>query len=183
MTNFSFKAKSIVSDQRKSSVLLKILTLFRFHREKYLDDFLVLGTTRHCQLLGLPLQGFQKLPQKLGTESYSKGIARNFCRSISSQPTALFCKSCWNDSACSLLKLPLPQCFCRVCLPILFAAVLKLFLPLTISTFSGATKSNKSAPRCFEAETIFLRKKRIEVLPIICANAPKTRTRCRPTLL
>ena len=42
--------------------------------------------------------------------------------------------------------LPLSNCFFKVCLHTLFAAVLKLFLPLTTSATAGAANSNESAP-------------------------------------
>ena len=79
-----------------------------------------------------------------------------------------------------LFLLPLPNYFLRVCLPTLFAAVLKLFLPLTTSGISGTANSNKSAPMRFAAGTIYLRKNGIAVLPITCASAPNPRPR-RPT--
>ena len=72
-----------------------------------------------------------------------------------------------------LFPLPLPNCFLRVCLPTLFAAVFKIFLPLTTSAISGTANSNKSAPTRFAAGTIYLRKNGIAVLPITCASAPK----------
>ena len=81
------------------------------------------------------------------------------------------------------LRLPSPNCFLRVCLPRLFAAVLIFFLPLTTSAISGAANSNKSAPTRFVAGTIYLRKNGIAVLPITCASAPNPRPRCRPTPL
>ena len=68
--------------------------------------------------------------------------------------------------------LPLSNCFFRVCFPALFAAVLKLFLPITTSAISGTENSNKSAPTRFAAVTISLRKKGIAVVPITCARAP-----------
>ena len=82
-----------------------------------------------------------------------------------------------------LLRLPSPNCFLRVCLPTLFAAVLIFFLPLTTSANSGTGNSNKSAPTRFAAGTINLRKNGIAVLPITCASAPNPRPRCRPTPL
>ena len=45
-----------------------------------------------------------------------------------------------------LFLLPLPNCFLSVCLPTLFAAVLKFFLPQTTSASPGTANSNKSAP-------------------------------------
>ena len=53
---------------------------------------------------------------------------------------------------------PLPNCFLKVCPPILFAALLILFLPLTTSAITRTANSNKSAPTCFAAGTIYLRK-------------------------
>ena len=91
--------------------------------------------------------------------------------------------ACRTPMAPILFLLPLPNCFLRVCLPTLFAAVLKFFLPLTTSAISGTANSNKSAPTHFAAGTIYLRKNGIAVLPIIYANAPNPRPRCRPTPL
>ena len=71
------------------------------------------------------------------------------------------------------LRLPCPSsnCFLRVCLPTLFAAVLKFFLPLTTSLISGTANSNKSLPTRFAAGTIYLRKNGIAVLLKTCAIA------------
>ena len=82
-----------------------------------------------------------------------------------------------------LCLLPLPNCFLSVCLPTLFAADLKDFLPLITSPVSGAANSNMSAPMCFAAGTINLRKKGIAVLPITCARAPNPLPLCLPTAL
>ena len=79
-----------------------------------------------------------------------------------------------------LLLLPLPNIFLNVCLPTLFAAVWKCFLPLTRSAFSGIAKCNKSASTHFAAETIYSSKSGIAVLPITCAIALNHRLRCRP---
>ena len=82
-----------------------------------------------------------------------------------------------------LLRLPSPNFSLRVCLPTLFAAVLKFFLPLTTFAISGTANSNKSAPTRFAAGTLYLRKNGIAVLPVNCAKAPNPRPRCRPTPL
>ena len=74
--------------------------------------------------------------------------------------------------------LPIPNCFLRVCLPTLLAAVLNFFLPLTTSAISGTANSNKSAPTPFAAGTMYLRKKGVAVLPITCASAPNPRPYC-----
>ena len=71
-----------------------------------------------------------------------------------------------------LFLLPLPNWFLSVCLPTLFAAVLKFFLPLTTSAISDTANSNESAPIRFAAGTIYLGKNGIAVLLITCARAP-----------
>ena len=76
--------------------------------------------------------------------------------------------------------LTLPNCFLRVCLPALCAAVLKFFLPLTTSAFSGAANSNKSAPTRFAAGTIYKRNNGITVLPRTCASKTNPHPGCRP---
>ena len=81
------------------------------------------------------------------------------------------------------LRLPSPKCFLRVWLPTLCAAVLKFFLPLTISAISGAANSNKSAPTRFVSGTIYLRRNGIAALPITCGIALNPRPRCQPTPL
>ena len=46
-----------------------------------------------------------------GTESYSKWLMKNFCKNVTSRPTGLFCRFCWNESAClsyAYGSLPLP---------------------------------------------------------------------------
>ena len=79
-----------------------------------------------------------------------------------------------------LFLLPLPNCFLKVCLPNFFAAVLKLFLPLTTAAISGAINSCKSAPTRFTAGTLCLQENGIAVLPITFASESKPRPRCRP---
>ena len=54
--------------------------------------------------------------------------------------------ACRTPMAPFLFLLPLPNYFLKVCLPTLFAAVLKFILPLTTSATSGTATSNKSAP-------------------------------------
>ena len=81
------------------------------------------------------------------------------------------------------MRLPSPNCFLRVCHPTFSAAVLKFFLPLTISANSGTANSNKSAPTRFVAGRIYLRKNGIAVLPITCASALNPRPHFRPTPL
>ena len=54
--------------------------------------------------------------------------------------------------------LPIPNCFLRVGLPTILAAVLTIFLPLTTSTFSGETLSKKPTNTRFASETTYLGK-------------------------
>ena len=49
--------------------------------------------------MGLSVQDFQKLPQKIGTKNNSTWLMRNVCKNVSPRPTDLFCRLCWNDSA------------------------------------------------------------------------------------
>ena len=105
------KPSTSVSNQRNSSYPFEIQTLCSFYRVRLWDRFFVHGTTRHRQLLALSLQDFQKLPQKVGTENYSTWLMRNVCKNVSSRPTGLFCRFCWNESACppdAYSSLPLP---------------------------------------------------------------------------
>ena len=57
--------KKSVSSQRNSSDPFEIQTLCSFHQVRWLDKFLVHARTGHRQQLGLSLQDFQTLPQKL----------------------------------------------------------------------------------------------------------------------
>ena len=84
--------------------------------------------------------------------------------------------ACRTPTAPFRLWLPSPNCFLRVCLPTLFAAVLKFFLPLTTSAISGTANSNKSAPTRFAAWTIYLRKNGIAVPNNLCkcTESPST---------
>ena len=61
--------KKTVSSQRKSSDPFEIQTLCSFHQVTYLDKFLVHARTGHRQQMGLSLQVFQTLPQKVVTEN------------------------------------------------------------------------------------------------------------------
>ena len=106
-----------------------------------------------------------------------------FAKKISSQPTSLFCRLCWSDSACNLFYATTTHFFLEVCPPALSAAVLKLLLPPTTSAISGAANSDKSAPTHFAAETTLLRKKGITVPSITCSSAPNPLLRYRPKLL
>ena len=75
---------------------------------------------------------------------------------------------------------PPPNCFRIVFIPTSFANVLSFLRPLTTSPISGAAISNKPAPILFAAGTIYFLIKGIEVLPRVCARAPKPLPRCPP---
>ena len=92
---------------------------------------------------------------------------------------------CFTDTAgmtllAVFLVLPLPNCFLTVCIRTLVAALLKIFLPQTTTTFFNAANSNKSAPTRFAAGTIKLRKNGNAILPITCASALNPHLRCQP---
>ena len=69
---------------------------------------------------------------------------RNAFKNVPSRPTDFFTD--FVGLTLHAVLFPLPNCFVRVCLPTLFAAVLKFFLPLTTFAINGAANSNKSAP-------------------------------------
>ena len=74
--------------------------------------------------------------------------------------------------------LTLLNCFLRVRLPPLFAAVFKFFLSLSTSAISGAGYFEESAPTCFAAGTTDFRENGIAVLLITCSSTPNPRPRC-----
>ena len=104
------KPSMSVSNQRSNSDPFGIQPCI-FHRVRWSDKFPVRGTTTHRQLLGLSLQHFQQLPQKVGTENYSTWLRRNVCKNVSSWPTGLFCRLCWNDSTCNHFPATTTQLF------------------------------------------------------------------------
>ena len=108
---------------------------------------------------------------------------RSVCKKVSGDRMICFADFVGRILLAVLFLLPLPNCFLEVCIPILIAAVLKCFLPITTPVISGAANSNKSAPTRFAAGTIYLRKDGTQVLPIPCASAPNTRPRCQPASL
>ena len=115
---------------------------------------------------------------------------RNVCKNVSPRPTDFFADIVQMTLIALRfllpavrVRLPSPNCFLKVCLPTLFAAVLLFFLPLTTSAICGTANSYKSAPTRFAAGTIYLRKNGIAILPLTCASATNPRPRCRPTLL
>ena len=66
-----------------------------------MDKFLGHAKTGHRQQLGLSLQDFQTLPQKVGTENCLTWSTRNVCENVSSLPTGLFSKFSSKDSSSS----------------------------------------------------------------------------------
>ena len=80
----------------------------------------------------------------------------------------------------SRLLLPPLNCFLRVCLPTVFAAVQNFFLPIKTTAISDAAKSNTSAPARFATGTTCSPKNGVAVLPISCASAPNPLPCCWP---
>ena len=103
------KPSTSVSNQRDSSDPFEVQTLCRFNRVRWWDKLLVRGRIEYRQQLGLSLQDFQPLPQKVGTENCCLTCStRNVCKNVSSRPTGLFSRFCWNDSR---LFFPFTQLF------------------------------------------------------------------------
>ena len=73
---------------------------------------------------------------------------------------------------------PPPKCSWTAFVPTSFATVSSFFCPLTISPICGAATLKNQLQVFFAIGTIFFSKKRIEVLPRICATAPKLLLRC-----
>ena len=69
------------------------------------------------------------------------------------------------------------------CSPTFFAAVSKVFLPLTTSAISCPADSNKLEPTLLGAGTTYLRRNGFAALPKACASAPSLLQRCRLKLL
>ena len=133
--------------------------------------------------MGLSLQDFQKLPQKVGTENYSKRLKRNVCKNVSARPTDLFCRFCWNDSARSLFPAATTQLFPHSPSSHNFCCCLEIVPTTNNSATSGTTNSYLSAPMSVAAGTIYLHRNGISLLPITSASAPNPRPRFRPTPL
>ena len=85
---------------------------------------------------------------------------KNVCKNVLRDRVVCFIDSvgltplaCFMPEPALSFRHPQLNRFPRVCLPTLFAAVLKLFLPKTTSAISGAANSDKSAPTYFAAGT------------------------------
>ena len=91
--------KRTVSNQRNRCDTFEFQTLCSFSQVRCLVKFLVHVRSGHCQRLGLSLQNFQTLPQKVGTEKCCLTCStRNVCKNVSSPPTGLFSRFDWNGS-------------------------------------------------------------------------------------
>ena len=75
------------------------------------DVFLVRGRTSRRQLLGLSLQVFPKLPQKIATEYCMTLIKRKYCQNVTSRTLGSVCRFSWDDSLCSLFPATTTQLF------------------------------------------------------------------------
>ena len=136
-------------------------------------------------------QDSRKLQAKLGTENCSTRSMGNVCQNVSPRLTGVFCSIRSNESACLLPVLKLLSAFCsfrfllllffsEFAVTLLFAAVLKFFVPLTTSSTVGAVNSKMSAPTNFAPGKTYWHNYRIAVLPLTCASASNTLARCRP---
>ena len=143
--------------------------------------FLFVGNYR--QLLGIALQDFQDLPQKVGTELCSTCYMKKIVKMSFPDQLVCFAGFVVMNVLALFFLLPLPSCFLSVCLPTLFAAVLKFFLPVTTSVISGLTNSSNSAPTRFAAGTTYICKNGFAVLAITCASATNPHPCCRPICL
>ena len=90
--------KRLSQNQRNISDTFEIQTLCSSHQGRWLDKILVHVRTGHRQQMGLSLQDFQTLPQKVGTEICCLTCStRNVCKSVSSRPTGFLSRFCSND--------------------------------------------------------------------------------------
>ena len=120
-------------------------------------DFLFMGQQNIVNYWDFPA----RLPETATKCWYRKKldlINEIFCKHVSSRPTDWFAGFVGRILLAVLLLLPLPNCFLRLRLSTLFAAVLKFLLSLTTVAISGATNSNKSALMRFAAGTMYSRK-------------------------
>ena len=64
--------------------------------------------------MGLSLQDFQKLPQKVVGEKYTTRFVRNVCKNVSPRSTDSFSRFCWNDSARTFFLATSTQLFSQI---------------------------------------------------------------------
>ena len=151
LENFQFQSQVGLSQNNivlSIRLKIKLYTIFIewWSRVNFLSDS---WTIRHRQQLMLSLQDFRKLPQKFGFENCSIWLIRNVCTNVSLRSTGLCCSFCSNDLACSPFHATTTQLSSQSLFSTLFAAALRVFLPLTTSAVSGASNSKKSAPTRF----------------------------------
>ena len=104
---------------------------------RYLDKFLVFAETGHRQQLGLSLQDFQTLVQKIGTENCClTWSTKNVCKNASSQTFGLFRRFCWNHSP--LFTTSLLPSTCGSLHPIVFPEIFFHTLCSRLEKFSTA---------------------------------------------
>ena len=87
-------------------------------------------------------------------------LMRNVFKNFFSRPTGFFANFVGMTLLAVLSLIPLLNCFLRVCLPTVSAAVSFFFQPPTTSEISGASNSNMSAPTRFAAGTRYSRTKK-----------------------
>ena len=79
-----------------------------------------------------------------------------------------------------LCLLPLPKHFLKVCLVAIFGELLKLFLPVPLSAFSGAAKFIEPTFMRFASVASYLCENGFAVPSITCTNEPNRLPHCRP---
>ena len=132
------------------------------------ENFHVLRTKSHRQLLGLSLQGFGKLSQKVVNENCSIWSMRKVCKMVLPGPTCLFY---WGQSACvpavrmllsahsSLLLSDITSQLLSQSLPShILCSCLETFRPTNTLCKIWQSNFQMSVPKCFAARTTYLLK-------------------------
>ena len=175
------KLSNSVSHQGNTSDPFEFQTQCKLHQVRYYDIFFVLGTTRHRQLLGLSLQDFQTLPQKVSTENYSPWLRKKVCNIVSSR-SVVFCRFCWNDSAWTNFPATNTQLFSQNLSSHALFSCLELFSTTNNICNLWQSKVQQVSNPVFAVGTIYLRRNGIADLQKISASALKPRPLCRPIL-
>ena len=105
---------------------------------------------------------------------------KNIYKNFSSRPVDLFCRLCWNDSACSLFPATTTQLFSESLSSHTFCSNLKVLFATNKLCKFRRSKLQQVNPTAFAAGTVNLSTNGVAVLPIPCVNAPNPRPRCRP---
>ena len=160
MTKFSFKAKYVCLKSTFRSISNS--NSRQFSSSEVIEWICCSWNDKRSSTTGTFTPSFSKTATKNGAENYLTWLVRNIWQNVSSRPTGVLFRFLRMTLLAVLFPLLLRNCFLRVCLPTLFAAVLKFSLPLTTSAFPGAPNYKKSAPTHFANRKIFCRKLEIQ---------------------